>query len=188
MLGPGAPAPPLALDRLKLLGDDLACIELKRAWRDHPRLHEPEHLPRAPRLARAAPASPRVGIGRSEADASPRSRPIPRRATSGAKRRGVNTTLCYGVLAARSRDRASITPKPTTTRVHDASWAALMRHSFGLDLRSCPRCKGRLRFVAVVFDPVELERLLAYLHCFSDPLPLHPARAPPVHDESFDFP
>jgi hypothetical protein len=100
----------------------------------------------------------------------------------------VNTTLYYGVLAARSRDRASITPKSTTTRVPDACWAALMRHSFGLDVLSCPRCKARLRFVAVVFDPAEVKRLLAYLHCFSDPLPVHPARAPPGHEESFDFP
>ena len=92
------------------------------------------------------------------------------------------------MLAAHSRDRASITPRSKTTRVHDASWAALMRHSFGIDVLSCPRCKGRLRFVAVVFDPVEVKRLLAHLHCFSDPLPVHPARAPPEHDESFDFP
>ncbi|MCZ7681396.1 MAG: hypothetical protein M5U28_22435 [Sandaracinaceae bacterium] len=53
-----------------------------------------------------------------------------------------------------------------------------MRHSFGLDVLSCPQCKGRLRFVAVVFDRVEVERLLAHLRFFGDPLPIHPARAP----------
>ena len=92
------------------------------------------------------------------------------------------------VLAARSRDRASITPKPGPTRVPDASWAALMRCSFGLDVLSCPRCKDRLRFVAVVFLRVEVKRLLAHLRCFSDPLPVHPARAPPEHEDRFDFP
>lgn len=150
--------PPLALDRLKLLGDALVCIELKRAWSDGT-THV--SMSSSTLLARLASLVPR-----------------PR----------VNTTLYDGVLAARSRDRASITPKPPTTRVHDASWAALMRHSFGLDVLSCPRCKGRLRFVAVAFDPVEVKRLLTHLHCFSHPLPVHPARAPPEHEESFDFP
>jgi len=150
--------PPLGLDRLKLLADDLVCIQLKRAWSDGT-----SHVSMSAStfLARLASLVPRPHV---------------------------NTTLYYGVLAARSRDRASITPRPPTTRIHDASWAALMRHSFGLEVLSCPRCKGRLRFVAVVFDPVEVRRLLAHLQCFSDPLPAHPARAPPEHAESFDFP
>lgn len=150
--------PPIALDRLKLLGEGLVCVELKRPWSDGT-----THVSMSAStfLARLASLVPR-----------------PR----------VNTTLYYGVLAAHSRDRASITPKSKTTRAHDASWAALMRHSFGIDVLCCPRCKGRLRFVAVVFDPVEVKRLLAHLRCFSDPLPVQPARAPPEHDESFDFP
>src|SRR5690606_2790539 len=122
--------PPLALDRLKLLSDGLVCIELKHPWRDGT-----THVSMSTStfLARLASLVPR-----------PRA----------------NTTLYFGVLAPHSRDRASITPKPTTktSRVEDSSWAALMKHSFGLDVLSCPKCKGRLRFVAIVFDPDEVKR------------------------------
>ncbi len=101
-----------------------------------------------------------------------------------------NTTLYFGVLAAHSRDRAHVTPErsATASRTQDPSWAALMRRSFGIEVLSCPRCKGRLRFVAVLFDGAEVKRLLAHLRCFSDPLPMHPARGPPQHEETFDFP
>ncbi len=39
-----------------------------------------------------------------------------------------------------------------------------------------------------LFDAREVERLLSHLLCFSDPLPIHPARGPPGHAETFDFP
>ncbi len=152
--------PPLALNRLKLLGNELVCVELKRPWSDGT-----THVTMSPSvfLARLASLVPR-----------PRA----------------NTTLYFGVLAAHSRDRAHVTPErsATASRTQDPSWAALMRRSFGIDVLSCPRCKGRLRFVAVLFDGAEVKRLLAHLRCFSDPLPMHPARGPPQHEETFDFP
>ena len=55
-------------------------------------------------------------------------------------------------------------------------------------LLSCPRCRGRLRFVAVLFDRAEIERLLTHLHIWADPLPPHPPRGPPEHAEMLDFP
>ena len=138
--------PPLAQDRLKRLGDDLVCIELKHPWSDGT-----THVSMTPSvlLARLASLVPR-----------------PR----------VNTTLYFGVLAPHSRDRAHVTParKAKTSRTEDSSWAALMRHSFGLDVLSCPQCKGRLCFVAVVFDRVEVKRLLAHLPDPS-PSPTRPA-------------
>jgi hypothetical protein len=63
-----------------------------------------------------------------------------------------------------------------------------MKRSFGLDVPSCRRCKGRLRLVAVPFDRAEIERLLCHLRCWSDPLPVHRARGPPEHEETLDFP
>ena len=63
-----------------------------------------------------------------------------------------------------------------------------MSHAFGIDPLSCRRCKGRVRFVNVVFDAREVKRLLSHLRCFSDPLPSHPARGPKEHAEAFDFP
>jgi hypothetical protein len=151
--------PPLALDRLKRLGPDLVAIALKRPWSDGT-----THVSMSVRtfLTRIAALVPR-----------PRA----------------HSTLYFGVLASHSKQRASVVPAtPPRPRAHDASWAALMRHSFGIDPLSCRRCRGRMRFVNVVFDPREVKRLLGYLRCFSDPLPIHPARAPPEHPEALDFP
>lgn len=62
-----------------------------------------------------------------------------------------------------------------------------MRRSFGLDVLGCRSCGGRMRFVAVVLDRAEVRRLLCHLRCFSDPLPIHPARGPPEHEECVEF-
>jgi hypothetical protein len=98
-----------------------------------------------------------------------------------------NTTLYAGVLAPHAKDRPR--PRPDAPRRHrDASWAALMRHSFGLDVLSCPRCKGRLRFVATLIDRADIQRLLTHLHLWADPLPPHPPRGPPEHPDMLDFP
>ena len=40
----------------------------------------------------------------------------------------------------------------------DSSWAKRMKHSFGLDVRQCPRCPGQLRFIAVLYDRREVRR------------------------------
>ena len=102
-----------------------------------------------------------------------------------------NTTLYFGVLAPNSKLRERVVPGPEQARRvrPDSSWAALMKHSFGLDTMKCPRCDGRLKFVAVLHDRKEVRRLLEHLHLWSIPLPLHPVRGPPDDDaESFDFP
>jgi hypothetical protein len=183
--------PPIALDRLKLLGPDLVAIELERPWpgRRHPRLDERPHLPHPPGRPRAEAQGARVEIDRSGADVSPRSRSISTRATSGAQRRGVNTTLYYGVLASHAKHRRAVLPEPPDRpRAHDASWAALMRHSFGLDVLRCRICRGRMRLSHVVFDPTEVRRLLVHLRCFSDPLPIAPSRGPPDAHDTLDVP
>jgi len=152
--------PPLALDRLKILGPDLVAIALKRPWADGS-----THVSMSVRtfLTRLAALVPR-----------PRA----------------HTTLYFGVLAPHAKHRARVVPSPQSprARAHDTSWAALMRHSFGIDPLTCRQCRGRMRFVNVVFDRREVERLLVHLRCVSDPLPVHPARAPPEHPETFDFP
>jgi hypothetical protein len=45
-----------------------------------------------------------------------------------------------------------------------------------------------MRFVAVLFERDETKRLLAHQKLFSDPLPIHPARAPPDCPDTLDFP
>ena len=96
------------------------------------------------------------------------------------------------LLGARAKDRNNIVPKPRreATRKQDASWAALMKHSFGLDVLGCPKpgCKGRLTLVAVVFDHAEVKRLLQHLRLFSEPIPVRRARDPPeLWTEAYDF-
>ena len=51
-------------------------------------------------------------------------------------------------------------PEPSRRAHPDASWAALVKHRFGLDVLECPRCTGWLRFVAVLHDRDKMRRLL----------------------------
>ena len=48
-----------------------------------------------------------------------------------------------------------------------------MRRAFGIDELACPRCGGRLRFIATVDDPGVVGAILAPLGL------LHPGPAPP---------
>ena len=151
--------PPLALDRLRLLDDGRVCIELKR-----PGLDRTTHVTMSPDafIARLATLVPR-----------------PRR----------NTTVYFGVLAAHAKGREDIVPCPESERGvrPDASWASLMKYSFGLDVLSCPRCGERLQFVDVLRDRKKVRELLERLALWADPLPLQPARGPPDEHESRDF-
>ena len=157
--------PPLSHDRLRYLPSEaggLVILQLKKPWQD--RTTHVELTPSA-FLMRLASLVPR-----------------PRK----------NTSLYFGVLAAHAKDRNNIVPKPRreATRKQDASWAALMKHSFGLDVLGCPKpgCKGRLTLVAVLFDRAEVKRLLQCLRIFSDPIPVRTARDPPdLWTEAYDF-
>gem|GEM_PF-5521345 len=40
----------------------------------------------------------------------------------------------------------------TLTRAERETWAELMRVAFSLDVLACPRCGGRLRHIATIFD------------------------------------
>ena len=151
--------PPLALDRLRLLADGKVCVELKRPWSDLT-----THVTMTPDafIARLATLVPR-----------------PRR----------NTTIYFGVLGANSRGREEIVPCPEDERGvrPDASFAALMKYSFGLDVLACRRCGERLRFVEVVLDRKRVRALLEGLALWTEQLPLHPARGPPDEHETHDY-
>jgi len=51
--------------------------------------------------------------------------------------RPTNTTVNFGLLSAHAKNRGVIVPKPRAERPTrpDSSWAVLMRHAFGLDVR-----------------------------------------------------
>ena len=58
-------------------------------------------------------------------------------------------------------------------------WADLLKRTFHFDVRSCPRCEGRMRLLAMVIDPKSIAR---YLRALGEPtgLPVRaPARGPP---------
>jgi hypothetical protein len=42
-------------------------------------------------------------------------------------------------------------------------WATLLRHVWGVDALACPRCEGRMRFIAVIRDRDVIERILRHL-------------------------
>ena len=151
--------PPLALDRLKLLGPATVCIELRRPWADRT-THV--SMTASTFLSRLASLVPR-----------PRA----------------NNLIYSGVLAGNATGRKKVVPTTANPkRVIDSSFAALMRHSFGIDLLSCRKCRGRMRFVAVILERSEVKRILQHLRMWSDPLPIEPARAPPEYPDELDFP
>jgi len=56
-------------------------------------------------------------------------------------------------------------------------WATLLRHVWGVDALVCPRCDGRMRFIAVIRDRAVIERILLHLG-----LPHAPPRAARARD------
>ena len=56
-----------------------------------------------------------------------------------------------------------------------------MRRSLGLDVLACPRCGGRLKFIALVDDPAVIGRVLKHLGLPTEVPEASPARAPPLH-------
>jgi DNA-directed RNA polymerase subunit RPC12/RpoP len=146
--------PPLAYDRLSKQADGRYMLRLKTRWRDGTShlLFEPIEL--MERLAAQIP-KPRV-----------------------------NLVLYAGVLAPHAKLRADAVaharheplPEPpateTQTRAERDSWSELMRATFGLDVLECPRCGGRLKYMATILDSRVARRILTHLG--------RPARAPPA--------
>ena len=147
--------PPLANDRLRLLGDGRVRVQLKRAWSDGTThlLFEPVEF-----LEKLAALTPRPAI---------------------------NLVFYHGVLAPYARWRPDMVaygrpegdpatgPKETMGRADGErrgaatprywAWAALMRRAFDLDVLRCPRCAGRMELLATIDDPAVIARILAHL-------------------------
>jgi hypothetical protein len=185
--------PPLAQDRLQLMPNGQAVLELRRRWTDGTThlIFDPVEL-----LERLAALIPRPRI---------------------------NLVLYHGVLAPRSawRTRVVRSPKPGEDEGHSAApgnegscdrgrrtnraWADLMERIFpasakatararrsasreggGFDVLACPRCSGRLTLVALIRAPEMIERILRHLH-LPDAVPvMRPSRAPPLPLDGFD--
>jgi len=147
--------PPLADDRLRLLGDGRVRVQLKRAWSNGTThlLFEPVEF-----LEKLAALTPRPAI---------------------------NLILYHGVLASHARWRPAVVaygrPEPDTAsgpmespgagdgegrgvaKPRYWTWAALMRRAFDLDVLRCPRCAGRMELIGTIEDPAVIARILAHL-------------------------
>ena len=144
--------PPIAQERLEWTADGQVRLALKRPWADGT-----THLPFEP-----------VELLEPLAALTPRPR--------------INLVLYHGVLAPRATWRSLVVRFGAETNAGAASrtdvsvsgaqdrrqrtndlWANLMRRSFGIDVLECPRCRGRLRLVAVIEDPAVVTHLLRHL-------------------------
>jgi hypothetical protein len=160
--------PPLADERLTVTGTGDVAVQLRRPWADGT-----THLVLAPAafLARLAVLVPR-----------------PR----------VNLLLYQGVLAPRAVWRSEVVPQPALAAArppHRAGeetvargargwrWADLMRRVFAVDVLACPRCGGRLRFVATLETSEVTRRILQHLGLATEVPPPVPSRAPPTVDD-----
>jgi hypothetical protein len=112
-----------------------------------------------------------------------------------------HTVRYAGVLAAASKWRPLIVPRPVSSQATDPArapalspppvkapgaagcryrpWAELLRRTFAVDVETCPRCGGRMRLLAVITDPQSVARLLRHRGEPTEPLTRAPARAPP---------
>jgi Putative transposase/Transposase zinc-binding domain len=57
-------------------------------------------------------------------------------------------------------------------------WASLLRRSFSVDVLECPKCRGKLRILAVITEPEPVRRILAHLGMPVDLPPLARTRDP----------
>jgi hypothetical protein len=175
--------PPIAHDRLQLRPDGRVTLTIKTPWHDGT-----THLDLDPLdfLARCAALIPRphknllVYHGVLAAHASLRERVI-----------AYGRAPASAPLAAVHATHANPTSPDDTTRFPDtssrptaphrrSSWGDLMRHAFGFDLLTCPRCGAKMLLLANVLDRVTIRRILAHLRLPTDPEPAAPARASPT--------
>ena len=53
-------------------------------------------------------------------------------------------------------------PRPATHRCGYIPWHLLMRQ-LGIDVETCPRCRGKMKIIALVRDPQSIARYLRHL-------------------------
>jgi acyl-CoA synthetase (AMP-forming)/AMP-acid ligase II len=69
-----------------------------------------------------------------------------------------------------------VTPRLRERRL---SWAELMKRVFAQDVLECPRCKGRMKLIATITNPIVIIAILGCVGLGARPPPLAPARPSP---------
>ncbi len=143
--------PPLADDRLRLLGDGRVRVQLKRAWSDGTThlLFEPVEF-----LEKLAALAPRRRSTWSSTMASLR------RTRAGGLR--WSPTVAPRVMGRRVRRRPH-DERRGAAKPRYWSWAALMRRAFDLDVLRCPCFADRMELLTTIDDPAVTHRILAHL-------------------------
>ena len=104
-----------------------------------------------------------------------------------------HTVKYSGVLAPASTWRARIAPpKPAgeaATPLTEAKaskrpstyrpWAEFLMRTFGVDVLQCPKCKGRMKLIAMVTEPKSVARYLAGIGELTNVPGRSPSRGPP---------
>ena len=113
----------------------------------------------------------------------------------------VNLTRFHGVFAPNSKYRMTITPakrgrgsrKAIDTEPDDRTpmeqhaamtWARRLKRVFNIDITECEQCKGPVKIIACIEDPIVIEKILNHLKAkeaveFPPSTRRHPPRAPP---------
>ncbi|MEI8255908.1 MAG: transposase [Deltaproteobacteria bacterium] len=169
--------PPLAKEHLETRADGLVRITLKRAYADGTFAVDMDPLSLICRLAASVPP-PRFHTVKCSQAAGRRMERRPPDAN--------------GVLAPASSWRARIAPKPSEpAKTDDAEperrrgssrytpWAELLMRTFGVDVLECPKCKGRMRLLAMVTERAAIRRFLTGVGELVDVPERSPSRGPP---------
>ena len=94
-----------------------------------------------------------------------------------------STSIGDAIAARHDRDDVCLTESPdgdTKPAAANASgridWATLMHRVWGWDVLACPRCEGRMRFIAVIKEPDVIERILTHVGLSTKRIAAAPAR------------
>ena len=102
----------------------------------------------------------------------------------GANARWRQRAIAYGRPRRAAEQARTATP---TARGPNPTWAELMRRGLNIDALQCPKCHGRLRFLATITVPATVRRILRSLGLPTQLVVPAPARAPPEsNDDYFD--
>ena len=87
---------------------------------------------------------------------------------------------------------ASVTPpgevdKPPANTAKRISWARLLKRVFNIDVSVCTKCSSQIKIIAAIEDPKIIKKILEHMGLPSTAPRLHPARGPPVKDQSDMF-
>jgi len=154
--------PPLSDERLTELPDGHYLLKLKTPWRNGTTHHKLQPLELMERLAAQIPEpNSRLVLYTGCLAPNAKLRPLV-------------------VRHARSEDE----PDPaelSRTRPERERWAELMKRSFGLDVRTCPRCGGYMQHIATILEHRVAQKILQHLKLPCTP----PATGPPADPPPF---